>query len=203
MSTQTPLSPTQQVSKLLRVVIICSIAALISTVAGIAGIVAALNKKPQVVATTDSGRIIPVVPLNKPYVTQSRVIAFVEECTRRAFAHDFVNYRETISRASECFTPDGASMYASAMEPMIKDLIQRRMIMSASVEPPVILQGPVEVRGRAMWVVQTKMALFREGSKDRITPQNFVVDMEVVRVDLEESARGISIRTINVRPASI
>lgn len=197
------ITPTQQVSKLIRIASICALAALISTVAGIAGIVSALNKKPQVVAVSDSGRIIPLVPLNKPFVTQSRVISFAEECTRRAFAHDFVNYRATLTNAASCFTSEGGDMFTGAMEPLIKDLIQRRMIMTASVDPPVIVQGPAEVRGRVVWIVQAKMQLFREGSKERITPQGFVVEMEVVRVELEENPRGISIRAFNVRPASV
>jgi intracellular multiplication protein IcmL len=199
----TTLTPNQQVSKLIRIAAICALAAVVSTIAGIAGIVSALNKKPQVVAVSDSGRIIPLVPLNKPFVTQSRVISFAEECTRRAFAHDFVNYRATITNAASCFTSEGSDMFTAAMEPLIKDLIQRRMIMTASVDPPVIVQGPVEARGRVVWIVQAKMQLFREGSKERITPQAFVVEMEVVRVELEENPRGISIRAFNVRPASV
>lgn len=202
MSTVPPSSPTEQVSKLLRIAVIVGISAVINAIVAGVGIYSAVTKAPPVVAVTDNGRIIPLVPLNKPYVTDSRVIAFAEECTRRAFAHDFVNFRSTIAHASECFTSRGANMFTSAMEPMLQELIQRRMVMTSSVEPPVVVRGPYERAGRVAWRVQTKMQLFREGTKERITPQSFVVEMEVVRVELEESARGISIGEFNVKPAS-
>lgn len=201
--TELTLNPSQQISKLIRVAAIASAAAVISSVVGVVGIYSALTKKPQVVAITDGGRIIPLVPLDKPYVSVSRVLAFSEECTRKAFSHDFVEYRASISRASECFTNTGAKMFTVAMEPMLKELVSRRMVMSASVEAPVLVQGPYEKNGRAAWRVQAKMQLSREGSSQRMSPQLFVVEMEVVRVELEESTRGIAIQEFNVKPTSI
>jgi intracellular multiplication protein IcmL len=201
MSNNAP-TPSQQVSSLLRSTMMGFVAAAIGFLVAGAGIYMAVTKRPPVVAMTDAGRIVPLVPLNKPYVTDSRVLAFAEECTRRAFAHDFVNYRATMASASQCFTSYGAQMYVGAMDAMLKELLERRMVMSASVESPVIVKGPYERQGRVAWRVQTKMQLFREGTKERITPQSFIVEMEVVRVELEESTRGISVGEFNVKPAS-
>lgn len=196
------LSSTEQVSKILRAAIISAVAALIGFVVAGVGFYAALSKKPQAIAVTDSGRVIPMVPLGKAYVNDSRVVAFAEECTRRAFAHDFKNFRLSLAEASKCFTGDGAKMYMAAMDSLLKDLIEKRMIMSASVETPVVVQGPFDRGGRVVWRVQTKMQLFREGQKERITPQPFVVELEVVRVELEENTRGIGIGLFTVKPAS-
>lgn len=201
MSNNTP-SATQQVSALMRSAVLGFAAAAIGFTVGGVGIYMAVTKRPPVVAMTDAGRIVPLVPLNKPYVTDSRVLAFAEECTRRAFAHDFVNYRATVASASQCFTSYGAQMYGNAMDQILKELIERRMVMSASVDAPVIVRGPYERQGRVAWRVQTKMQLFREGTKERITPQPFIVEMEVVRVELEESTRGISVGEFNVKPAT-
>lgn len=201
MSNKTP-SSTQQVGSLMRSALLGYTAALVGFLVAGVGIYMAVTKRPPVVAMTDAGRIVPVVALNKPYVTDSRVVAFAEECTRRAFAHDFVNYRSSVQAASQCFTSHGANMYTTAMESMLKELLDRRMVMSASVESPVIVKGPYERQGRAAWRVQTRMQLFRDGTKERMTPQAFIVEMEVVRVELEESTRGISVGEFNVKPAS-
>jgi len=37
------------------------------------------------------------VTLDKPFVSDARVIGFTEECLRLSFAHDFENYRQTMN----------------------------------------------------------------------------------------------------------
>lgn len=198
----TTTSARQETANLIRLTFISAISALVSTLVGAIGIYVAATRSPQVIAATDSGRIIPVVALNEPHVSDSRVLAFAEECTRRAFSHDFVNFRTSMVAASTCFTSRGSKMFDLAMDPLLKDLVQRRMVMSVSVEPPVVVQGPYLRNGRVVWRVQTKMQLFRDGSKERVMPQAFIVEMDVARVELEETPRGIAIGEFNVRPTS-
>jgi intracellular multiplication protein IcmL len=202
MSESSSLSSPEQMSRLLRITLIIAVAVIISSLTSCIGVYLAFTKKPIAIAATDQGRVIPIVPLDKPYVTDSRVIAFSEECSRRAFSHDFVNFRLSLNEASRCFTSAGSRMFLGAMDPMLKELIEKRMIMSASVEPPVVVRGPSIVKGRVTWSVQAKMQLFREGQRERITPQSYVLDMSVVRVDLEENVRGIAIEEFVVRPAA-
>lgn len=194
MSTQnSELSAPEQMAKLLRVAVISAVVAFISTMTSCVGVYMAFTKKPVAVAATDQGRVIPVVPLDKPYVTDSRVISFVEECARKAFSHDFKNFRLTLNEASKCFTTDGSKIYLGAMDEMIHKLETQRMIMSVSVEPPVVVKGPLMLDGRATWYVQSKITLYREGQTERVSPQSYILDTTVVRVDLEENVRGIAI----------
>lgn len=188
-----------QMARLLKVAVITALVALISSLTSCMGLYMAFNKKPVVIAATDQGRVIEVVPLDKPYVTDSRVISFAEECIRRSFSHDFQNYRLTVGEATSCYTPQGARMYKGAMDDMLKDVIAKRMIMSVSVEPPVIVQGPILLDGRTAWRVQAKVQIFREGQKERIQPQTTVIDLDIFRVDLEENVRGISVNQFVVR----
>ena len=196
------MSDAQSISKLTRIAVFLSIALVLALATSAVGVYAALSKRPVVVATDDKGRVIPVVPLNKPYLNDSRVLGFAAECVRRAFAHDFLNYRLSVDEASRCFTSSGAQIYASAMDAMLKDLIAKRMIMTVDVSPPVVVRGPIERNGRIVWQVQTKMRIYREGQKERLTPQDMIVDMDIVRVELEESVRGIAVSQFNVRPAA-
>ncbi len=193
---------TVYISKLTRVAVYLAISLLLSVAISGVSLYAAFSKKPVVIASDDKGRVIPVVPLNKPYLNDSRVLGFAAECIRRAFSHDFLNYRLSVDEASRCFTSNGAQMYAVAMEGMLKELVASRMIMTAEVSPPVVVRGPIERNGRIVWQVQAKMRLHREGQKERLTPQEMIVDMDVVRVELEESVRGVAVSQFNVRPAS-
>jgi len=158
-----------------------------------------MTKAPQILAITDTGRVIPLVPLDKPYVGDARVVGFADECVRMAFSHDFLNFRHSLSQAKTCFTGSGGGSFDEAIAPLIQDLEQRRMVMTPTLQPAVIVKT-MNRAGVYSWVVQTKMTLFREGTKERVVPSSYVVDIVVERVPLEESVRGIAVAQINVRP---
>jgi intracellular multiplication protein IcmL len=195
------LTAPSQVAKLVRVTFLVAVIALVTSITSFVGVYLAFTKKPIVIAATDQGRIIEAVPLNKPYVTDSRVLSYAEECTRRSFSHDFVNFRMTLAEASRCFSSQGVKQYQESMDAMLKELREKRMIMSTSVDPPVVVTT-AEIDGRATWVVQAKIKLFREGQRERVTPQSYVVTMRIIRVDLEENVRGIAINEFNAKPVS-
>lgn len=195
------LSSPEQMSRLLRVAVMLGIAAIIATATSAFGIYLAFNKKPLVLSANDKGQLIQAVPLNQPYVTDSRVIAFAEECTRRSFSHDFENFRYTVMEASKCFSSAGTKQYTDAMDAMLKEVRDKRMIMTVSVDPPVIVVSE-ELDGRMTWVVQSKIRMFREGQRERVMPQSYVVTMRIVRVEIEESVRGIAINEFNAKPVS-
>lgn len=189
------------VPKLVRSNMILTVAICILSVAVLAIGVVAAKKRPLTFGVTDAGRIIPLIPLAEPYVGDARVIGFSDECVRQAFSHDFKNFRMTVAGAKSCFTAAGARGFDAAIEPLIADIQDKRMVMSVSMEPAVIVKV-AKPRGVHTWVVQSRMTLYREGTRERIVPSTFRVDLVVERVPLEESLRGIGISQINVQPGS-
>jgi intracellular multiplication protein IcmL len=185
--------------KLVRISVLQSIAILVMALILMFMCYALSVQKPIVHAVTESGKIIPLTPLDKPYVGDSRIISFADECIRQAFSHDFKNFRLTLAGAKKCFTNSGASGFDVAIEPLIDDLEKRRMIMSATLEPAVIVKTAT-IGGVYTWVVQTRMTLFRDGTKERLAPAPYVVDLVIERVPLEDSVRGMGIAQLNVRP---
>lgn len=189
------------VPKLVRSNMILTVAVVVLSLAlFVVGYMAA-NKKPMTFGVTDTGRIIPLVPLDQPYVGDARVIGFADECVRQSFSHDFKNFRLTLANAKACFTAAGARGFDAAIEPLIADIQEKRMVMSVSMEPAVIVRV-AKPGGVHTWVVQSRMTLFREGTRERVVPMTFTVNLVVERVPLEESVRGIGIAQINVRPGS-
>lgn len=191
------------VPKLVRIVVLQSIAIGILTVVMGVALYVGITKPPQLLAITDTGRVIPLVPLDKPYVGDSRVVGFADECIRTAFSHDFLNFRQTLASASSCFTTDGSASFNTAIAPLIQDLESRRMVMTPTMQPAVVVRTFKRGGQVFSWVVQTKMTLNREGTRDRVIPTTYVVDLVVERVSLEESVRGIAVSQINVRPGSV
>lgn len=189
--------------KLVRAIMLSSIANVLLALCVIAAVYFGITKPAQVLAVTETGRVVPLVPLDKPYVGDSRVVGFADECTRTAFSHDFLNFRQTLASASSCFTSEGSASFAKAIEPLIQDLESRRMVMTPTMQPAVVVRTFKKSGQVYSWVVQTKMTLNREGTRERVVPTTYVVDLIIERVPLEESVRGIGVAQINVRPGSV
>ena len=192
----------QIMPRVVRVMFFQSVAIAVLALGLIISFYMAAAKRPEVLAVTESGRIIPLVPLDKPYVSDARILGFADECIRAAFGHDFLNFRTTMAAAKECFTPEGGRNFDAAIAPLLKDIQTRRMVMAVTLQPAAIVQSTLRSGSVKTWVVQTKMTLFREGTKDRVAPVTYVVDLVVERVPLEDSVRGISVSQINVRPGT-
>jgi intracellular multiplication protein IcmL len=157
------------------------------------------QKKVAAVAITDSGRVVELVTLDKPYVNDARVGAFAEECLRSSFAHDFENYRATMNSAKTCYTSDGARSFETSMSPHLQDISARNLVMTPTLEVTVIARRFM-LGGVVHWVTQTPMTLHRRGSRERFNPQKFVVETEIRRVPLDEHPRGIAVSSISLKP---
>jgi len=151
------------------------------------------------VAVDGAGRVLPIITLEQPHLPDNRVLGFVDECLRRSFAHDFENFRTTVNDAKRCYTPNGASEFALAIEPLLADLQRLNMVMSVSLQTSVMHNKYIR-EGLHVWEVQTPMTLYRRGSREAIAPAEFLVTTTVIRVPLEQEVRGIALRAINMRP---
>lgn len=193
-------TPTDESKRLVRLCAWLAGAAVLGLLAAAIAIGSAVSRRVAVVGATDSGRFIPVVPLDKPHVNESRVQAFAEECIRRALSHDFLNFRQTLASASGCFTPRAADLYAQAMDPLIADLTKRRMVMTPVINLPPAVVRAYNLRGVYTYEVQAEIVLTREGTRERIPAERFKVFLRVSRADIEESVKGVLISYIELKP---
>lgn len=198
-SDQNSISAKTAVPKLLQILVWQGIAILILGVAVVGLTVFVWKKKTESFAVSESGRVVPLIPLDKPYVNDSRVSGFAEECLRTSFAHDFENYRLTMSNAKNCYTADGSRDFEAAMEPLLDDLKTKHMVLSSSMEPTVVVKT-YKLSGVVHWETQTPMRLYRRGTREQLTPLSFLVTTVIQRVALDEQVRGISVRSINLKP---
>lgn len=182
----------------------CTLLAIFAAMAAIAAVIAisiAVSSRTTVVGATDEGRIIPIISLDKPYVAESRVQAYAEECLRQSFSHDFRNFRQTVSQAQSCYTAQAAELYADAIGPLMADLEKRRMVMTVVIERPPVVVRPYLRGGVYTWDVQARISLVREGTTTRVAPQSFDVLLRISRATIEQSPRGILMSNIELKPA--
>lgn len=159
-----------------------------------------MTKKTEVIAATDSAQIVRSAALTDPFVTESKVLSFADECMRTTFSHDFVNFRRTTNEALKCYTTDGANAMGSALQPILDDLKTRRLVMSSSPDTPVLYNGPYILDGRTTWEVRVPVKLMFQGQGNRFPPLEKLAMIQIVRVPLEENARAISMNSIQLKP---
>src|SRR5438105_2331822 len=195
-------SSADRVTKLVRLCLIMTVTTGISLVSTASAVKASTSSKTTAIATDAWGVVIPVVPLNEPYLSEPRVVGYAEECTRRAFSHDFLHYSQTMSGAQECFTPNAADKYAQSMQGYFKLMDERRMNMAVVVRRPPVVVRAYDLGGVIHWDVQVEVDISFEGRSERIPATKNRIDMTLRRMPLEAAVRGVAIDRFSVGPAS-
>ena len=158
------------------------------------------QSKVEILGVTEDGRLFKPMPLNKAFVTESRVISVTDECLRRSFSHDFENYRATMNDAKPCYTSAGAKSIETAIDPILEDMKQKRVVMSVTTQPPIVSRGPFLRNGRVTWEMEAVITIYFQGARENFAPQMREVTATVVRVPPEENARGVAIESIQLAP---
>jgi intracellular multiplication protein IcmL len=195
-------SAAAQVSKLTRLVVWLAISVIALAIALIIAIVFVTRTHREVIAATPDGRVIPIVPLDKPYVSDARVIGYVDECARMVFSHDFLHWRTTLQGSKACFTEKGGDAVEEALAPWVKDIVDRELTMSVSLADTPVIAKRGEFNGAFAWRVQAPISLFRRGTKVSDMPRPFMLQVVVRRVGLDQNPRGIAIDSLQLVPDS-
>jgi intracellular multiplication protein IcmL len=144
------------------------------------------------------GRLIKVVPLSQPNMSEQDVVNWTIEAVEAAYSYDFVNYRSQLQSAQKYFTDYGWRNYMKALTDTnnLKAIIDRKWIVIAKVvAPPKLLQTGLIGHSQA-WKFEVKMLLkylrppFDEKSQ---FPNALVLTVLVQRQNVLQSYKGLAI----------
>ncbi|MBS0454092.1 MAG: DotI/IcmL family type IV secretion protein [Proteobacteria bacterium] len=189
-----------QVSQLTRLIVWLGLAIVLLVIALIITIVFVTRTHREVIAATNDGRVVPIIPLDQPYVSDARVLGYVDECARQVFSHDFLHWRTTLQNSKTCFTEKGGDAVEEALAPWVKDIVQRELTMSVSMADTPVIAKRGEFNGNFAWRVQAPISLFRRGTKVSDIPRPFILQVVVRRVGLDQNPRGIAIDSLQLVP---
>lgn len=198
----TELSARQLLPKSIRTTVALSVGVVALAAVNIGLVFALAHRDVVPIAVSDTGYAIPLVPLDKSYVTESRVVGYTEQCMQIAFSHDFQNYKQTFEQATRCFTPAGVKSYAMEMQPLLTKLKEKRMVMSIAVDPLAVAQSGVQ-QGVYRWVVEGTVTIYMLGTSDQLPPQKFNLVAVAERVPLQENIRGVALSNISLSPTGV
>ncbi|WP_218814853.1 type IVB secretion system apparatus protein IcmL/DotI [Rickettsiella endosymbiont of Dermanyssus gallinae] len=149
---------------------------------------------PRYFATSNDGRLVPLIPFDRPNLTNSTVLEWSNTAATAAYSYNFVNYREALQQAADYFTPEGRQMFFNAVKSSnnLQAVIAKKLIVSAvATGVPVVLEQGVML-GRYTWKVQIPMLITFQ-SASQFSQQSVTVTMLIVRVSPLTSPRGIGI----------
>ena len=149
---------------------------------------------PKYFATDPQGRLIELVPLAKPNLSNAALLQWANIASVASFSYNFVNYRQELQAASEFFTTDGWKAFIVALNQSnnLQAITAKKLIVSAvATGAPVVLQQGV-IDGVYSWQVEMPMLITYQ-NPSQFTQQNVVVKMRIIRVSTLVSPKGVGI----------
>jgi len=145
-------------------------------------------------ATTEDGRLVPMVPLNQANLSDPALLSWVAQSTTEVMTFGFNDYRRRLQEASRNFTRKGWDSFTNALEASrIVEMVEaNQQVVTAAPRGAPIIQWQGLSNGRYQWIVQIPLVLTYQ-SGDRRQSKNMLVKVVVVRVPRLESPNGVGI----------
>jgi intracellular multiplication protein IcmL len=170
---------------------------------GVAGYAVFSKPEPRYFATQVTGQILPLVPIDRPHLTEAQVTNFAVEAVTRALTIDFANWKQDLSDAKIYFqNPEGYDRFLSALTSSGNlDLIRNnRMSSSAVANGAVIVARGLSGEGRYTWRLEIPLEVTYLSSSDK-RDQSMIAFVEVVRLPTYENPYGVGVSRFIARPA--
>lgn len=145
-------------------------------------------------ATTEDGRLVPMVSLTEPNLSKPALTSWVAQAATEVMTFGFHDYRKRLQEASRNFTRTGWASFTEALAKsrIIETVEQNQQVVTATpISAPIITQEGI-VNGRYQWMIDLPMAIsYQAGSQSR--SDNLMLTLVVVRVPKLESPNGVGI----------
>ena len=145
-------------------------------------------------ATTEDGRLIPMVPLSQPNLSAPSLMSWVAQATTEVMTFGFSDYRRRLQESSRNFTKRGWESFTQALQrSRIIEMVEvNQQIITAAPKGAPVMESEGLVAGRYQWIVQIPLILtYMSGAKTYNT--GLLVTVVVVRVPRLESPNGVGI----------
>lgn len=145
-------------------------------------------------ATTEDGRLIPMLALNEPNLSTPALMSWVAQASSEVMTFGFNDYRRRLQESSRNFTKRGWESFTLALQKsrIIEMVETNQQVITAAPAGAPILESEGVVAGRYQWTIQLPLVLtYQSGSKTR--SDNLLVSAVVVRVPRLENPNGVGI----------
>lgn len=150
---------------------------------------------PKILGLDSQNRVTEIVPLDKPLVTQAKLLSWTAEAVVEIWKLDFVNYRSELNDKARYFLPAGHAEYLKALDSSgtLKLLTTANAVVTAiPTESPVIART-MRISGRLAWEIQIPITVTYRTQGNRKEDVKMIVTATVARRTTAEEPVGIGI----------
>ncbi len=145
-----------------------------------------------------NGQIVPMVPVNSPYIRPGDLNQWVARAVTESYMLDFQNFRTRLSENAKYFTPEGFEDYTNSLQKSGRmKMIQEGWFVGSAVPtdaPVIVSEGAVN--GRYMWRLRMPVTVSYSSKTHTVPPQKLMLTIVVVRVDTRQNPYGVGISQI-------
>lgn len=145
-------------------------------------------------ATTEDGRLVPMVPLSEPNLSVPALMSWSAQAATEVMTFGFNDYKRRLQQASRNFTRLGWVSFTQALQKSrIIEMVEanQQVVSAAPASAPVLISEGL-VKGRYQWQVQIPLVVtYQAGATVR--SDKMMVTLLLVRVPKLESPNGVGI----------
>ena len=149
---------------------------------------------PKYFATTSSGRLIPLIPLDQPNFSDQQIAVWSANAVTSLYTYDFLNFRQTFQTNSQYFTSSGwkAFLDGLAQSNNLQAVQQKRLTVQAvpAGAPVIVNQG--DFNGIYTWRIQIPILVTYQSLSEEFN-QRLLITVVVQRLSTLTSKYGIGI----------
>lgn len=167
------------------------IVGLVGVIYGVLG----TRPRPTYFATTDTGRIIPLVPLNQPNLTDQALLQWASQAVTAVYSYNFVNYQQVFQQNKSYFTDKGWEAFLDAIKSSknLDAVIDQKLIVSAVLTGAPVVSNRFLFDGRYTWKVQMPVTVTFQGTSGAPSTQSFLITLTIRRISTLDNVAGVGI----------
>lgn len=145
-------------------------------------------------ATTEDGRLIPMVPLSQPNLSRPALLSWATQAATEVMTFGFNDYRRRLQESSRHFTGPGWQSFTKALQESkrIENVVNKNQVITAAPSGAPVLKSEGIVNGQYQWIVEIPMVVTSE-SGSRSVSENLIITLVIVRVSRLESPNGVGV----------
>jgi intracellular multiplication protein IcmL len=152
---------------------------------------------PIVIGATADGRILPIVPLERPIMSSSAMSAWVANAVTNSLTISFATYRRDVQASQQYYTADGWQAFSSGLvsSKFLGSILSNKYnVYTVPKDAPTMISQPgaVDSHGVAYWIWQVPVIVTFESAVTKFTNE-YTITVTVERVRETDNPTGLGI----------
>lgn len=145
-------------------------------------------------ATTADGRLVQMVPLNTPNLSQAALLSWVAQAGTEVMTFGFHDYQRRLQKSSRHFTSKGWESFTAALQQsrILESVKAKQQVVTAAPQSAPVLVQEGLMQGIYKWIIELPLRVTYQAGQSSRT-DSLLVTIYVERVSTLENPQGVGI----------